>query len=203
VGHHVPLTFQCASAPAYVPYVVLIIYNYCLNTNTNQHIKYYTLIVIFTKNLHIHEKVKINHMAVNGYQVKLDSSGCSKLRLEGFLEKQLSYIHIYMPTSMDHNLRDASEQGDIDALYKLIAIDAKVLDKIDEIPFVETPLHIAAAAGQTQFAMEMIMLKPSFDRKLNPNGFTPLLVAMHNNQTLLVRELLAVHKDLHYKKQCI
>jgi ankyrin repeat protein len=40
------------------------------------------------------------------------------------------------------------------------------------------------------------MLKPSFARKLNPNGFTPLLVAMHNNQTLLVRELLAVHKDL-------
>ncbi|XP_059444107.1 ankyrin repeat-containing protein BDA1-like isoform X3 [Corylus avellana] len=97
---------------------------------------------------------------------------------------------------MDHNLRDASEQGNIDALYSLIAIDPKVLDKIDEIPFVETPLHIAAAAGQTQFAMEMMMLKPSFARKLSPNGFTPVLLAMHNNQTQLVRELLAVHTDL-------
>jgi len=97
---------------------------------------------------------------------------------------------------MDHNLRDAAEQGNIDALYTSIARDANVLDKIDEITFVETPLHIAAAAGQTQFAMEMMMLKPSFARKLNPNGFTPLLLAMHNNQTQLVRGLLDVHKDL-------
>jgi len=97
---------------------------------------------------------------------------------------------------MDHNLRDAAEEGNIDALYASIARDANVLDKIDEIPFVETPLHIAAAAGQTQFAMEMMMLKPSLARKLNPNGFTPLLLAMHNNQTQLVRGLLDVHKDL-------
>ncbi|GLT72574.1 hypothetical protein SLA2020_444980 [Shorea laevis] len=67
---------------------------------------------------------------------------------------------------MDDNLRDASEQGNIDALYSLIAMDARVLDKIDEIPFVETPLHIAAAAGHIEFAMEMMMLKPSFARSL-------------------------------------
>ncbi|KAC0356738.1 hypothetical protein FH972_027097 [Carpinus fangiana] len=99
---------------------------------------------------------------------------------------------------MDQNLRDAAEQGNIDALYSLIAMDPKVLDKMDEIPFVETPLHVAAAAGQTEFAMEMMMLKPSFARKLNPNGFTPLLLAVHNNQTLLVLKLLHVHKDLVY-----
>jgi ankyrin repeat protein len=46
--------------------------------------------------------------------------------------------------------------------------------------------------------MEMMMLKPSFARKLNPNGFTPLLLAVHNNHTLLVRELLHVYKDLVY-----
>ena len=40
------------------------------------------------------------------------------------------------------------------------------------------------------------MLKPPFARKLNPNGFTTLLLAVHNNQTLLVLELLQVHKDL-------
>ncbi|XP_059441803.1 ankyrin repeat-containing protein BDA1-like [Corylus avellana] len=97
---------------------------------------------------------------------------------------------------MDQNLRDAAEQGNIDALYSLIEIDPEVLNKMDEIPFVETPLHVAAAAGQTQFAMEMMMLKPSFARKLNPNGFTPLLLAMQNNQTQLVRELVFVHEDL-------
>jgi ankyrin repeat protein len=95
-----------------------------------------------------------------------------------------------------YNLKDAAEQGNIDALYSLIAMDPKVLDNMDEIPFVETPLHVAAAAGQTEFAMEMMMLKPSFARKLNPNGFTPVLLAVHNNQTYLVHVLLAVHKDL-------
>ena len=40
------------------------------------------------------------------------------------------------------------------------------------------------------------MLKPPFARKLNPNGFTTLLLAVHNNHTQLVHELLHVHKDL-------
>ncbi|XP_059441801.1 ankyrin repeat-containing protein BDA1-like [Corylus avellana] len=97
---------------------------------------------------------------------------------------------------MDQTLRDASEQGNLDGLYSSIARDPKVLDKIDEIPFVDTPLHVAAAAGQTQFAMEMMMLKPSFARKLDPNGFTPLLLAMHTNQIQLVLKLLKNHKDL-------
>ncbi|XP_059441802.1 ankyrin repeat-containing protein BDA1-like [Corylus avellana] len=97
---------------------------------------------------------------------------------------------------MDPTLRDASEQGNLDGLYSSIARDPKVLDKIDEIPFVDTPLHVAAAAGQTQFAMEMMMLKPSFARKLDPNGFTPLLLAMHTNQIQLVLKRLKNHKDL-------
>ncbi|XP_059451059.1 ankyrin repeat-containing protein BDA1-like [Corylus avellana] len=97
---------------------------------------------------------------------------------------------------MDQNLRDASEQGNVDGLYSSIARDPKVLDKIDEIPFVDTPLHVAAAAGQTQLAMEMMMLKPSFARNLNPNGFTPLLLAMHTNRIRLVLKLLKNHKDL-------
>ncbi|XP_059441796.1 ankyrin repeat-containing protein BDA1-like [Corylus avellana] len=72
----------------------------------------------------------------------------------------------------------------------------RVLNKIDEISIVETPLHVAAAAGQTEFATKIMMLKPSFARKLNPNGLTSLLLAMHNKNTLLVRKLLHVHKDL-------
>ena len=97
---------------------------------------------------------------------------------------------------MDQTLRNASEQGNVDGLYLSIARDPNVLEKMDEIPFVDTPLHVAAAAGQTEFAMEMMMLKPSFARKLNPNGFIPLLLAMNSNNTLLVRKLLHVHRDL-------
>jgi hypothetical protein len=97
---------------------------------------------------------------------------------------------------MDQNLRDAAEQENIDALYSLIEIDSEVLNKIDEISFVHTPLHVAAAVGNTQFAMEMMMLKPSFAKKLNPNGFTPLPLAMHKNQIQLAHKLLKNHKDL-------
>jgi ankyrin repeat protein len=122
------------------------------------------------------------------------SEGCYKLEGSGTLS---SYPTTIIVLRMDqYNLKDAAEQGNIDALYSLIAMEPKVLDNMDEIPFVETPLHVAAAAGQTEFVMEMMILKPSFARKLNPNGFTPLLLAMHNNHTQLVCDLLAVHKDL-------
>jgi hypothetical protein len=92
--------------------------------------------------------------------------------------------------------------GNIDALYELIRMDAKVLDKIDDIPFVETPLHTAAFAGHTWFAKEIMKLKPSFAWKLNQDGFTPMHLALQKhhslendhvlqrNQTLLVHRLL-------------
>ena len=108
------------------------------------------------------------------------------------------YIHpsTIIVLRMDQNLRKAAKQGNIDTLYSLIEIDPEVLTKIDEISFVETPLHVATASGQIEFAMEMMMLKPSFVRKLNPSGLTPLLLAMHNNHTPLVLNLFRVYKDL-------
>jgi hypothetical protein len=51
---------------------------------------------------------------------------------------------------MDQSLRDAAQQGRIDALYELIQGDPNVLDRIDDIPFVKTPLHIVASAGHTR-----------------------------------------------------
>ncbi|XP_062147024.1 ankyrin repeat-containing protein BDA1-like [Alnus glutinosa] len=110
---------------------------------------------------------------------------------------------------MNSSLRDAARQGSIDALYASIQSDPEVLDRIDKIPFVETPLHIAAFAGHTQFAMEIMMLKPSFARKLNQDGFTPLHLALQKlralendqamqkkKQTQLVCRLVSVDKDL-------
>jgi ankyrin repeat protein len=97
---------------------------------------------------------------------------------------------------MDESLKDAAQQGNIDALYSLIRRDAYVLDTIDKIPFVETPLHIAASAGHTQFAMEIMRLKPTFARKLNQDGFSPMHLALQNNQTQVVLLLLDVDEDL-------
>jgi hypothetical protein len=109
---------------------------------------------------------------------------------------------------MNPSLWDAARQGSIDALYASIQSDPEVLDRIDKIPFVETPLHIVASAGHTWFAMEIMKLKPSFARKLNQYGFTPLHLAlqrlralendqaMQKKQTQLVCRLVSVDKDL-------
>ncbi|KAK7857219.1 ankyrin repeat-containing protein bda1 [Quercus suber] len=89
-----------------------------------------------------------------------------------------------------------SNYNDIDEFYNLIGEDVKLLEHIDELPFVNTPLHIAASVGNIQFAKEMIGLKPSFARKLNQNGFSPIHVALQNGQIELVRRLLQFDGDL-------
>jgi ankyrin repeat protein len=94
------------------------------------------------------------------------------------------------------NLRVAAQQGSIDDLYSLIREDAYIFDKINEIPFVETPLHIAASAGHTRFAIEIMRLKPSFARKLNKDGYSPMHLALQNMKTQLVLLLLDVDEDL-------
>ncbi|XP_040987740.1 ankyrin repeat-containing protein BDA1-like [Juglans microcarpa x Juglans regia] len=93
-------------------------------------------------------------------------------------------------------LSDAAQHGNIPALYLAIKTNPEVLDKIDKIPFSETPLHTTASVGQTEFAMEIMMLKPSFARKLNQDGFTPMHLALQFKQTKLVLRLLDVDKDL-------
>ncbi|KAL0654349.1 hypothetical protein Bca4012_097040 [Brassica carinata] len=63
--------------------------------------------------------------------------------------------------------------GHIEELYKLIAEEQNILGHFDEVPFCETPLHVAAENGKTHFAMELLTLKPSLALKLNVSGFSP------------------------------
>ncbi|XVF83528.1 hypothetical protein PTKIN_Ptkin16aG0496100 [Pterospermum kingtungense] len=97
---------------------------------------------------------------------------------------------------MEEVLRRAAQSGNIDALYGIFQNDGDVFRRIDQMEFVETPLHIAAAAGHTDFAMEIMNLKPSFARKLNQRGFSPIHLALENGQTKMVVNLLSVDKDL-------
>ena len=57
----------------------------------------------------------------------------------------------------------------IDALYNFLKEDAYLLEDIDHVPFFPTPLHIAASDNNIPLAMEMLRLKPSFARKLDPD----------------------------------
>ena len=81
-------------------------------------------------------------------------------------------------------------------LYALNRQDPFVLDIIDRIPFVETPLHVAASLGHTRFAAEIMRLRPSFAKKLHQDGFTPLHLAMQNGETNTIRRLVGVEPDL-------
>ncbi|XVF83512.1 hypothetical protein PTKIN_Ptkin16aG0494500 [Pterospermum kingtungense] len=97
---------------------------------------------------------------------------------------------------MDQRLREASQAGNIDALYAWIQEDPYLLQHIDQVPFFDTPLHIAASAGKLSFAVEIMNLKPSFARKLNQFGFSPLHLALQNNHIQLVLRLVSIDRDL-------
>ncbi|MBA0788015.1 hypothetical protein Gotri_026194 [Gossypium trilobum] len=71
-----------------------------------------------------------------------------------------------------------------------------MLEHIDHIPFIDTPLHIAANEGKINFATEMMNLKPSSARKLNQDGFSPMHLAFRNGHPKLMLRLLKIDKDL-------
>ncbi|KAG5536787.1 hypothetical protein RHGRI_024275 [Rhododendron griersonianum] len=93
-------------------------------------------------------------------------------------------------------MKAAAETGDINGLYDSIKEDPNVLDSIDAIPFVDTPLHTAASAGHTDFAVEILRLKPSFGRKLNPDGLSSLHLALINHKFRTVKRLIKLDKEL-------
>ncbi|KAJ9147639.1 hypothetical protein P3X46_029776 [Hevea brasiliensis] len=90
----------------------------------------------------------------------------------------------------DQQLINASQVGDVDTLYALIQKDSYVLEHIDKLPFANSPLHFAASAGCTEFAMEIMKLMPSFAWKLNQDGFSPIHLALQNEQSQVVLGLL-------------
>ncbi|XP_043719622.1 ankyrin repeat-containing protein BDA1-like [Telopea speciosissima] len=78
---------------------------------------------------------------------------------------------------MDPRLIKAAQDGDVYALYALLGEDPYILDKVDKIPFTNTPLHFAAIHDHPSFVMEILNLKPSFSMKLNQDGFSPMHLA--------------------------
>jgi ankyrin repeat protein len=101
-----------------------------------------------------------------------------------------------MNTNNSEQLNAAAKAGDIDLLYTVIRNDPSIFERIDSIPFVETPLHISASMGHLQFAIEIMRLKPSFALKLNEQGFSPIHLAMQNGHTTMVSRFVKINKEL-------
>ncbi|PPD78890.1 hypothetical protein GOBAR_DD24193 [Gossypium barbadense] len=79
---------------------------------------------------------------------------------------------------MGENLRKAARTGKVNELHRVIQRNGNVLRRVDEVEFIDTPLHIAAEEECIEFAMEMMNLRPSFARKLNHQGLSPLHTAV-------------------------
>ncbi|KAK3013369.1 hypothetical protein RJ639_010160 [Escallonia herrerae] len=97
---------------------------------------------------------------------------------------------------MEARLAAVAQEGNINALYDLIRHKTDVLEGTDDIAFAETPLHTAASAGHTHFAIEIMSLKPMLGRKLNPYGLSPLDLALRNGRTETVRQLVKFYPEL-------
>ena len=89
-----------------------------------------------------------------------------------------------------------SDDNYIDEFYNLIGEYVELLEHIDELPLINTPLHIAAFYGNIQFALELMSLRPSFAWKLDPNGFSPIHRALQNGHIKLVHQFLQLDEDL-------
>ncbi|KAL5551320.1 hypothetical protein UlMin_001496 [Ulmus minor] len=97
---------------------------------------------------------------------------------------------------MEQRLDIAAKTGDIDGLYLLLKEDAYLLERIDQVPYINTPLHVAASTDNVSFSLEIMRLKPSFARKLNPDGYNPIHLALQHGQTQMVHRLLDFDRDL-------
>ncbi|XVE69109.1 hypothetical protein DITRI_Ditri09bG0124200 [Diplodiscus trichospermus] len=97
---------------------------------------------------------------------------------------------------MDESLRTAAREGKVRDLYRLIQRDGNILRRIDQVEFIDTPLHIAADAGCIDFSMEIMSLKPSFAWVLNQEGLSPIHLAVKKGHKEVALRLLQIDKDL-------
>ncbi|XP_030526343.2 ankyrin repeat-containing protein BDA1-like [Rhodamnia argentea] len=93
-------------------------------------------------------------------------------------------------------LQQVIERGNEDELYRLIEQEADLFDRTFEDPVANTPLHDAADKGQTQVAMEMAILKPSFAQKLNRGGHSPMHLALRKKHYRTARALMTLNPEL-------
>ncbi|KFK27071.1 hypothetical protein AALP_AA8G330500 [Arabis alpina] len=97
---------------------------------------------------------------------------------------------------MDSKLFLVTQSGSVDALYSLIKKHPCMLQNADVLPFIHTPLHEASRTGKIDLAMELMILRPSFAKKLNSDGFSPLHLAIENRQVELALELVKFDPSL-------
>ncbi|KAI9176450.1 hypothetical protein LWI28_003003 [Acer negundo] len=102
---------------------------------------------------------------------------------------------------MDPILHVAACNGDVGALQELLQEDPLALSKAAlAISSSDSPLHIAAMLGHTDFAKSVMSRNPELSRELNQQGYSPIHVASIKGYLQIVTELLNFDKGLCFLK---
>ncbi|OWM75120.1 ankyrin repeat-containing protein BDA1-like [Punica granatum] len=96
---------------------------------------------------------------------------------------------------MGTRLSEAARTGNIEYLHYLVQNDPLILETA-ALEVGQTPLHVAALAGQVGFAHEILKLRPELAEEMNPDGLTPLHIASAKGNLEMVRELLKLSPQL-------
>ena len=87
-------------------------------------------------------------------------------------------------------LYDASMEGCVLTLSSLLQKDPLLLSKISLTAFAETPLHIAALLGHTNFTRQLLTHKPKLALELDSRNRSPLHLASAEGHAEIVQALL-------------
>ncbi|KAK6248920.1 hypothetical protein QUC31_020485 [Theobroma cacao] len=98
--------------------------------------------------------------------------------------------------SSESKLYEAAEEGSVTTFLELIQQDRLLLDRVLVNYTTETPLHVAAMLGHTDFVKEIIHRKPEFTRELDSRGSSALHLASAKGYVEIVKALLFVNPDI-------
>ncbi|KAG6739946.1 hypothetical protein POTOM_057568 [Populus tomentosa] len=96
---------------------------------------------------------------------------------------------------MDARLYDSAFRGDVNTLLELIRQDRLILHTVT-VTTSNTPLHVAALLGHTQFAMEVMQKYPGLADELNQQGLSPIHLASAKGHLEIVKGMLDLRPDL-------
>ena len=93
-------------------------------------------------------------------------------------------------------LYEATMGGSVAYFQQLLQQDRLILDRVMVDFITETPLHIAALLGHTDFVKEILSQKPELARELDSQGFLPLHLAAAKGYTEVIIALLLVDPEM-------
>ncbi|KAF5950248.1 hypothetical protein HYC85_012241 [Camellia sinensis] len=97
---------------------------------------------------------------------------------------------------MDRRLYEASLSGSVADLENLEGEDQLILDRVSLTCFDQTPLHIAAWRGHSDFTRALLSRKPRLATDLNSARCSPLHLASAEGHHEIVKQLLDANDDV-------